>query len=97
MCDVSLVQASAIFDEHALIGIVGDGVQLGSLGTAATNTLIVPASGVYDDGEIGGIIGRGNQSTLMKPGPVPLCPPQTPNAARIRTRAAAVGNQRLIA
>jgi hypothetical protein len=28
---------------------------------------------------------------------VPLCPPQTPHAARMRTRAAAVGSQRLIA
>jgi hypothetical protein len=26
---------------------------------------------------------------------VPLCPPQTPHAARARTRAAAVGSQRL--
>jgi hypothetical protein len=28
---------------------------------------------------------------------VPLCPPQTPNAVRTRTRAAAVGSQRLTA
>jgi hypothetical protein len=28
---------------------------------------------------------------------VPLCPPQTPHAARTRTRAAAVGSQRLTA
>jgi hypothetical protein len=28
---------------------------------------------------------------------VPLCPPQTPDAARTRTRAAAVGSQRLTA
>jgi hypothetical protein len=28
---------------------------------------------------------------------MPLCPPQTPHAARTRTRAAAVGSQRLIA
>jgi hypothetical protein len=41
-----------------LIGIVGGGVQLGPLGTAATNRLIVPAPGDYDDGEIGGMIGR---------------------------------------
>jgi hypothetical protein len=26
---------------------------------------------------------------------VPLCPPQTPHAARMRTRAAAVGSQQL--
>jgi hypothetical protein len=43
-----------------LIGIVGGGVQLGALGTAATNRPIVPALGDYDDGEIGGMIGRGN-------------------------------------
>jgi hypothetical protein len=59
---------------------VGDGVQLGPLGTAAINRLIVPAMGDYDDGEIGGMkIGRGNRSTLRKPVPVPLCPPQTPH------------------
>jgi hypothetical protein len=39
-----------------LIGIVGGGVQLGPLGTAATNRPIVPAPGDYGDGEIGGMI-----------------------------------------
>jgi hypothetical protein len=74
---------------------VGCGVQLGPLGTAATNRPIVPAPGDYDDGEIcGKMIGRGNRSTRRKPTPVPLCPPQTPHAARTRTRAAAVGSQR---
>jgi hypothetical protein len=68
---------------------------LGPLSTAATNRPIVPALGDYDDAEIGGMIGRGNRSTRTKPAPVPLCPPQTPHAARTRTRAAAVGNQRL--
>jgi hypothetical protein len=77
------------------IGIVGGGVQLGSLGTAATNRPTVSAPGDYDDGEIGGMIGRGNRSTRRKPVPVPLCPPQTPYAARMRTRAAVVGSQRL--
>jgi hypothetical protein len=42
----------------------------------------VPAPGDYDDGEIGGMIGRGNRSAPRKPVPVPLCPPQTPHAAR---------------
>jgi hypothetical protein len=76
-----------------LICIVGGGggVQLGPLGTAATNRPIVPAPGDYDDGEIGGMIGRGNRSTGRKPVPMPLCPPQTPHAARARTRATAVG------
>jgi hypothetical protein len=75
----------------------GCGVQLGLLGTAATNRPIVPAPDDYDDGEIGGMIGKGNRSTRRKPAPVPLCPPQTPHAARKRTRAAAVGSQRLTA
>jgi hypothetical protein len=76
-----------------LIGILGGGVQLGPLGTAATNRPIVAALGDYDDGEIGGMIGRGNRSTWRKPAPVPLCPPQTPHAAWMRTRAAMVGSQ----
>jgi hypothetical protein len=70
---------------------VRGGVKLGPLGTAATNRPIVPAPGDYDDGEIGGMIGKGNRSTWRKPVPVPLCPPQTPHAARTRNRAAAVG------
>jgi hypothetical protein len=70
---------------------------LGPLGTAATNRPIVPAPDGYDDGEVGGMIGRGNRSTQRKPAPVPLFPPQTPHAARKRTRAAAVGSQRLTA
>jgi hypothetical protein len=70
---------------------------LGPLGTAATNRPIVPTPDDYDDGEIGGMIVRGNRSTRRKPAPVPLCPPQTPHAARTRTPAAAVGSQRLTA
>jgi hypothetical protein len=70
---------------------------LGPLGTAATNRPIVPSPGDYDDGEIGGMIGRRNRSTRRKPAPVPLCPPQIPHAARKRTRASAVGSQRLTA
>jgi hypothetical protein len=63
------------------IGIVGGGVQLGLLGTAATNRSIVPAPGDYDDGEIGGMIGRGKRIILKKKhAPVPLRPPQTPQA-----------------
>jgi hypothetical protein len=58
---------------------------------------IVPAPDDYDDGEIDGMIGRGNRSTRREPAPMPLCPPQTPHAARKRTRAAAVGSQRLTA
>jgi hypothetical protein len=73
------------------------GVQLGPLGTAATNRPIVPAWDDHDNGEIGGMNGRGNRRTRRKPAPVPLCPPQTPHAARTRNRAAAVGSQRLTA
>jgi hypothetical protein len=57
----------------------------------------VSAPGNYDNGEIGGMIGRGNRSTRRKPVPVPFRPPQTPQAAGTRTRAAAVGSQRLTA
>jgi hypothetical protein len=77
--------------------IVGGGIQLGPFGTAATNRPIVPVPGDYDDGEIGGMIGRGNRSTRRKSVPLPLCPPQTPHAARTQTRAAAVGSQCLTA
>jgi hypothetical protein len=42
--------------------------------------------------------GRGNRSTRRKPAPAPLCPPQIPlDQTRARTRAAAVGSQRLTA
>jgi hypothetical protein len=58
---------------------------------------IVPAPGDYDDGEIGGMIGKGNRNTRRKPAPVLIWPPQTPHAARTRTRAAVVGSQRLTA
>jgi hypothetical protein len=58
-----------------LIGVVGDGIQLGPLGIAATNRPIVLAPGDYEDGEIGGMmIGRGNGSTRRKPATVPPCP-----------------------
>jgi hypothetical protein len=72
-------------------------VQLGPLGTTATNRPIVPAPGDYDDEETGGMISRGNRSTQRKPAPMPLCPPQNPHAALTRTRPAAVGSQRLTA
>jgi hypothetical protein len=69
----------------------GGGVQLGPLGTAATDWPIVPAPGYYDDGEFGGIkIRRGNRSA-----PVPLCPPQIQlDQTQVWTRAAAVASQR---
>jgi hypothetical protein len=62
-----------------MVRLVGGGVQLGPLGTAATDWPIVPLPGDYDDGKFGGMnIGRGNRSTRRKPAPVPLCPPQIP-------------------
>jgi hypothetical protein len=59
----------AMFEQlFFLIRLVGGGVQLGSLGKAATDWPIVPAPGDYDDGEFGGMkIGRGNRSTWRKP------------------------------
>jgi hypothetical protein len=72
---------------------------MGPLGTSATEWPTVPAPGDYEDGEFGGIkIGRGNRSTRRKPAPTPLYPPQIPfDQTRARTRAAAVGSQRLTA
>jgi hypothetical protein len=77
------------------------GVRLSPLGTAATTGLLYKPQ-MTDDGdcgEIGGMkIGRENRSTRRKPAPAPLCPPQSPhNQPRARTRAAAVGSQRLTA
>jgi hypothetical protein len=58
--------------------MVGDGVQLGPLGTAAANRPFVLTPGDYDDGETGGmIISKGNRSTRGKSAPLPLRPPQT--------------------
>jgi hypothetical protein len=42
------------------------------------------------------MIGKGNRSSRRKPAPVPLCPPPTPHAVWARTRAAAMGSQRLL-
>jgi hypothetical protein len=62
-----------------LTRLVGGEVQMGPLGTAATDWPIVLAPGDYDDGEFGEMkIGRGNRSTRRKPAPAPLCPPQIP-------------------
>jgi hypothetical protein len=81
-----------------LNGMVGVGVQLGPLVTAATKRPIVPAPGDHDDGEIGGMMMAGEIEVLGEnSAPMPLCPPQTPHAARTRTRAAAVGSRWLTA
>jgi hypothetical protein len=55
--------------------------------------------GEGDCGAIGGMnVGKGNRSTRRKPAPAPLGPPQIPlEQTGDRTRAAAVGSQRLTA
>jgi hypothetical protein len=76
----------------------GDGVQLGPLGTAATNWPIVPAPGDYENGDFRGMTGKDNRSTRRKPAPVPFCPPQIPHDLTwARTYAATVESQRLTA
>jgi hypothetical protein len=77
------------------------GVRLSPLGTSATVGLLYQPRMIDDAdyGAVGGMrIGRWNQSTRRKPAPMPLCPPQIPHdLACDRTRAAAVGSQRLTA
>jgi hypothetical protein len=75
-----------------LSGIVGGWIPVGSTRHCSHQWPIVPAPSDYNDVEIGGMIGRGNRSTWRKPAPVPLCPPQTPHAARARIQATAVGS-----
>jgi hypothetical protein len=77
---------------------LGDGVQLGPLGTAATIGLLCqPRVIMMMEKLCEMMIGRGNRSTRKEPAPVPLCPPQTLHTARTRTRATAMGSQRLTA
>jgi hypothetical protein len=73
--------------------------KLGPLGTSTTNWPIVPGPGDCEDGEFGRMkIVKGNRNTLRKAAPAPLRPPQIPlDQTRARTRAAAVGSQRLTA
>jgi hypothetical protein len=69
------------------------------LGTAVITDLLYQPQmiEVGDCGETGGMkIGRRNRSTRGKPAPAWLCPPQIPHdQTRARTRAAALGSQRL--
>jgi hypothetical protein len=73
--------------------------KLGPLGPSETEWPIVLSPDDYDDGKVGGMkIGRGNRSTRRKPAPAPFCPSQIPlDQTLARTRAAAVGSQRLTA
>jgi hypothetical protein len=76
-------------------------VRLSPLGTSATGGLLYQPRMIDDDDyeAVGGMrIDRGYRSTRRKPAPVPLCPPQIPHDLTLdRTRAAAVGSQRLAA
>jgi hypothetical protein len=76
-------------------------LRLSPLGTSATTGLLYQPQ-MIDDGDceaVGGMkIGWAHRSTWRKPAPVPLCPAQIPHdLTRARTRAAAVGSQRLTA
>jgi hypothetical protein len=73
--------------------------KLGSLGTSASYWPIVLVPGDCEHRKFGGIkIGRGNRNTRRKPALEPLCPPLIPlDQPRARTRASAVGGQRLTA
>jgi hypothetical protein len=84
-----------------LFFIILSGVRLSPLGTANTTGLSYQPQ-MTDDGDCGAIggmkIGRGNRSTRRKTCPASLCPPQIPlDQTRVRTRAAALGRQRLTA
>jgi hypothetical protein len=58
---IRLILIKMLFEVLPRIHIVGGGVQLGPLGTSATDWPIVLASGDYDDGEFGGTkIGKEN-------------------------------------
>jgi hypothetical protein len=76
------------------------GVRLGPLGTSATVGLLYQPRMIDDDyGAVGGMsIGRGNRRTRRKPAPVPLhFVHHKSHMTWDRTRAAAVGSQRLTA
>jgi hypothetical protein len=67
---------------------------------SATVGLLYQPRIIDDDyGAVGGMrIGRGNRNTRRKPTPVSLCSPHIPHDLTWdRTRAAAVGSQRLTA
>jgi hypothetical protein len=88
-----------LFDSFFFIRIVVGGIQTGSTRHVRHFWPTVPAPGDCEDGEFGGMkIGRENRSTRRKAAPPLVCPPQIPlDQTRARTRAAAVGSQRLTA
>jgi hypothetical protein len=73
------------------------GVQLGPLGTAATNGLLCQPRVVMMMVKLVKSLAGETEVLGRKPAPVPLCPPQTPYAARTRNRAALVRSQQLTA
>jgi hypothetical protein len=82
-----------------LVSLGGVRLIVSPLGTSTTVGLLYQTRMIDDYGAVGGMkIGRGSRSTRSKPAPVPLCPPQIPHDLTWnRTRAAAVGSQRLTA
>jgi hypothetical protein len=83
------------------ITIILSGVRLSPLGTEATTGLLYQPQ-MIDDGDCGAIGGMeiewGNRNTRRKPAPSSICPPQIPQEhTSARTRAAAMGSQRLTA
>jgi hypothetical protein len=84
---------------YTLFFVILSGVRLSPLGTAAIVWPIAPAPDDGDCEATGGIkIRMGNRSTRRKPTPAPLCPSHIPHDETLaRTRASAVGIQRLTA
>jgi hypothetical protein len=98
MIDVYVNRLRCSFSGSFLIfflsGIVGGGVQLGPLGTAATNghpRVIMMVEKLVE------LLAGETEVLRENLHPVPLCPPQNPYAARTRTRSASVGSLRLTA
>jgi hypothetical protein len=94
-----LYDVKLIYINYFFIFVVGWG--LSPLCTAAiTGQLYQPQ--IMDDGHCGAIggmnMGRGNRSTRIRLASIPLPPPQIPHGqTQARTRATAVGSQRLTA
>jgi hypothetical protein len=91
----------SVNNNYLLIRYALSGVGLNPLGTAANSGLLYKPQMIDEDdcGAIDGMkIGRGNRNTRRKPASAPLCPPQIQHdQTQARTRAAAVGSQRLTA